>query len=484
MLLTPLLLALFFSYLPQVAHAESAPCNTYSWTNDDDGSFGPLNLPFSLPLGNTTYNQVYASTNGTLTFGAPDGTYWDYPQTPSLTVAGYDWVSWNGGYLQYGTSSNQLCMEWQVRPFPQSTGVFTNIKVVITVGETGWQGLITTTGWLPNNVRRGIRFERGQAVVPIDEAFIVNGGIPIEVQPSELPIPPTPEPTPTPTPTPTDTPLESPTPTPTPSETIQPTPEPSPTQTQDPDPIQPDPNPTPVVIPTDEPVIEVPQEVQEEVEQILEPSIEPTPIEEIISEQEEINNAIDELILNEEEISDEQLQDITDLLLDNYEVSEVMPIAELLIELNDEQVLELLEQLDQNQVIEYREGVEIEAGVAVIFEKLTDPAALIGELFSNPSQVAEAFGQLGADMTEKEREDSQDVVVASIIATQAIGAAMAAIPLTPSTPTGGTSSPSGSGGGSGGGDSGGGGESEGKDKKLKGKRKPKLKNRRNTRRIK
>jgi hypothetical protein len=294
-----------------------------------------------------------------------------------------------------------------------------------------------------------------------------------------------PTPTPEPTPTPTETITPIPEPTPTPTETITPTPEPTPIPSETPNPVDPGPTQEPVVIPTDELEPQVTEEPQVEEEQILEPSPEPTPIEEIIPVEEEINNAIDELIVNEEEISNEQLQDIADLLLDNYEVNEAMPVAELLNNLNDEQVLELLQQLDENQVIEYREGVEIEAGVAVIFEQLADPAALIGELFSDPSQVAEALGQLGADMTEKEREDSQDVVVASIIATQAIGAAMAAIPPTSSTPTGGTSSPLGSGGGSGGGDSGGGGgESEGKDKKLKGKRKPKLKNRRNTRRIK
>jgi hypothetical protein len=290
---------------------------------------------------------------------------------------------------------------------------------------------------------------------------------------------------PTPTPTPTETPLETPTPTPTPTETIEPTPEPTPTQTQIPDPVDPGPDPTPVVIPTDEPVIELPEEVQEEIEIILEPSEEPTPIEEIIPVEEEINNAIEELLVNEEEITDEQLENIADLLLDNYEVDEAMPITELLDELNDEQVLELLEQLDENQIIEYREGVEIEAGVAVVFEQLSDPAALIEELFSDPSQTLEALGQLGADMTEEEREDSQDVVVASVIATQAISAAMAAIPQAPSAPTGGTSGPSGSGGGSGGGDAGGSGEgSDSKKKKLKVKRKPKLKNRRNNRRIK
>ncbi len=77
--------------------------------------------------------------------------------------------------------------------------------------------------------------------------------------------------------------------------------------------------------------------------------------------------------------------------------------------------------IDENQIIEYREGVELEAGVAVVFEQLSDPAALIGELFSDPSQTLEALGQLGADMTEEEREDSQSVVVATVIVGQLLG---------------------------------------------------------------
>ena len=280
------------------------------------------------------------------------------------------------------------------------------------------------------------------------------------------------------------TPSPSITATPEPSPSITLIPEPSPDQTQNLDP-------GPVFLPEieliQEPQLEV---IEEQIEEILvEPSIEPTPLIEIISVQEEINTAIDELIVNEEQISDEQLQDITDLLLDNYEVDEAMPITELLDELNDEQVLELLEQLDENQVIEYREGVEIEAGVAVIFEQLSDPTALIGELFSDPSQTLEALGQLGADMTEEEREDSQDVVVASVIATQAIAAAMTVIPPTSSAPSS-SSGPSGSGGGSGGEGGGGGGGSEGdkKSNRLKEKRKPKtmqkVRHHRNKRRMK
>ena len=297
---------------------------------------------------------------------------------------------------------------------------------------------------------------------------------------------PTPTPTPTPTetqtPEPTPTPTETPSPTPTPTETPSPDPTPSPI----PDPVQPDPNPQPTIEP--EPVVieELEPIVIEELqpEPVIEPSPEPTPLLEIIPVEEQVDNAIEELFVNDEPISDEQLGDVADLLQENYQVDEAMPVADLIEQLDDEQVLEFLEQLDQDQVIEYREGVNLEAGVAIIFQQLADPAALVEELFSDPGQVTEALGQLGADMTEEEREDSQDVVVASVIATQAIGAAMAAIPQAPSSPTGGTSGPSGSGGGSGGGDAGGGGSDDGKRKKLKVKRKPKLKNRRNTRRIK
>jgi len=226
-----------------------------------------------------------------------------------------------------------------------------------------------------------------------------------------------------PTPTPTETALESPTPTPTPTETVEPSPEPSPTETQipNPDPIDPGPTEEPVVIPTDEPEIELPEEVQEEIEIILEPSPEPTPIEEIIAVEEEMDNAIEELLVNEEEITDEQLENIAELLIENYEVNEAMPVADLIEGLNDEQTLEFLEQLDENQIIEYREGVELEAGVAVVFEQLSDPGALLGEFVSDPGQVLEALGQLGADMTEEEREDSQTVVVATVIVGQLIG---------------------------------------------------------------
>lgn len=426
MLLTPLLLALFFSFVPASStqdtpsyYPEGPQQNISKQTLIDGGwtlcwedyynSRNNLNDVFSQCNGNyliyaggvtgaDSYLLLAAGERSAVTTITEqnqttlnNGTYWYYHSgwgsigfAPNSTISQNSadvYAAWDGFELDDGS----LRLSWH----SDGTDIFFGWRVGTNVGLNG-----------------STDYQR--AIWQTDSVNAVE---------------PTPEITeePTPTPTPTETPSESPTPTPTPSETIEPTPEPTPTQTQNPEPVDPGPDPTPVETPIDEPVEEVQEEIQEEEEIILEPSQEPTPIEEIISGEEEINNAIDELIVNEEEISDEQLDNITELLLENYEVNEVMPVAELLEELSDEQVLELLEQLDENQIIEYREGVELEAGVAVVFEQLADPAALLGEFVSDPGQVLEALGQLGADMTEEERGDSQQVVVATVIVSQILG---------------------------------------------------------------
>jgi hypothetical protein len=496
MLLTPLLLALFFSYIPQT-NANVAPCDTYQVNGGDQAFLMNLNTP--LEWGGTVYtNNIYVSPKGTVTFGQGDYTFWSYPATPSISIGSWDYhafanngsAQWDPGwgvgkdlYVRYGSTATSICVDWKVMVWGQTSGEPIYIRMLAEVNPINytWTPTYQVSSNAPAGARYGARYTTNGPIQPLSVQTITTPPSPS----------PTPTPTQTPTPTPTPTPTETPTPTPTPSETVEPTPEPTPTQTQDPDPVQPDPDPTPVETPVDEPVVEEQEEVQVEEEQTLEPSLEPTPIEEIISVEEEVNNAIDELIVNEEEISNEQLEDITELLLENYEVNEVMPVAELLDNLSDEQVLELLEQLDENQIIEYREGVELEAGVAVVFEQLSDPAALVGELFSDPGQTLEALGQLGADMTEEEREDSQDVVVAAVVATQVATMAMTmAPPSAPSAPA--PSSPQGP---SGPGsqpknefDAGSGGEARRKPKvKVKKKikiKKPKVKIKRNNRRIK
>ena len=89
-------------------------------------------------------------------------------------------------------------------------------------------------------------------------------------------------------------------------------------------------------------------------------------------------------------------------------------------------------------------AVVITAEVAVALQVLESPAELISAIFENPGQVITAIANIGADMSEEEREESEKVIVASVIAGQAAvnAATMAAgsatrTPSAPSAPAGG-----------------------------------------------
>ena len=168
---------------PANAVIAEQPCDTYSWTGEDDVAH-QMDLTNPLTLGDITYETTYVTTNGTLTFGAPDANFSSYPQTPSISLAGYDWVTFGqGAKLSYGATNTGFCVEWRVRPFPQSGGDLTTIKLTVDTSRLpSWSGIVETTGWLPADLRRGIRFTSGQDVVTISEAFSINGGVPVEMQ--------------------------------------------------------------------------------------------------------------------------------------------------------------------------------------------------------------------------------------------------------------------------------------------------------------
>jgi hypothetical protein len=369
-------------------------CNTYTYTRDDDSSYA-ANLPFSLTLGTVDYENVFISTNGTLTFGSPDGTYWDYPQTPSVSVAGRDWVTWGeGAYLSFGSTENTFCAEWSVRPYPQSTGELTQIRLVINKLETGaWHGEIVTFN-APDNLRRGIRFERGQDVVPIEAAFDVNGGVPIEVPPAPTPPsftepPVIPSETPTPEPTPELTILPSPTEIPSPTPTPEPTLEPVPT-----------PEPTPIPSPL-EVVIEPPAPIDTP-EPIETPIFEPEP-EVIIPEPEPEPEVVQEPV---------QVPTTAEELLAELAPGEAVSFEAFLASGLD------YEDLPPNTPVTLENGVILTAEVADAIEIFDTPAELLSTVFSDPGKALKALQNVGADMTEEERETSQNTVVAAVIVTQ------------------------------------------------------------------
>jgi len=131
-----MLLALFFSYVPQTANAAAAPCDTYQVNGGDQAFLMNLNTP--LKWGDTVYtNNIYVSPKGTITFGVGDYTFWDYPPTPSISIGSFDyhafpnsaaggwspgWGYGNNLYVRYGSTATSICVDWKVMVWGQSSG--------------------------------------------------------------------------------------------------------------------------------------------------------------------------------------------------------------------------------------------------------------------------------------------------------------------------------------------------------------------------
>ena len=92
------------------------------------------------------------------------------------------------------------------------------------------------------------------------------------------------------------------------------------------------------------------------------------------------------------------------------------------------------------------EVLVITAEVAANVELVQDPGALLEAVFTDPGAALAAFGSIGADMTEGEREEATEMVVATVVAA---GAAINAAAVAAGGSTGGTGGGGSSGGGSG-----------------------------------
>lgn len=413
-ILTALLLGAFMYATP--AQAEVV-CNTYTYTGHDDTAY-PANLPFTLKLGQTEYENVFITTNGTLTFGNPDATFHDYPQTASVSVAGYDWVTFGqGAYVSFGSTGNTLCVEWSLRPYPQSQGELTQIRLVINKYSNGtWHGEVTTFGWLPADLRRGIRYEQGAPIVTIAGAFDVgDGGVPVEVEPAptpssftEPPVIVTPTPTPEPTPIDTATPTPEPTPVTTQSQepTPQPTASPEPVVTAAPE-VTPAPQSTvPDVAP--EPAPEPTQTAPD-----LVPNLEPEPQPTIEPEPtvEELTQAVIDDAFADGVLTDTERELVADALLEEFAGQ---PIT---FEALQEAGLDF-EDLPPETPVTLENGVVLSAEVADALEIFESGAEVLSTILENPAKALKALVSIGADMTPEERETSQNTVVAAVVVTQ------------------------------------------------------------------
>ena len=374
------------------ASGATAPCDTYQVNGGDEAFLMNLNTP--LEFGGTVYNgNVYVSPKGTITFGQGDFTFWDYPATPSISIAAYDyhafangvmWGATNDLYVKYGSTATSICVDWKVLPWGQSYGEPIYIRMLAEVNTENytWTPTFQVSSNVPDGARYGVRYVQGGEVFPLTIQTITEPPAPNPT------IEPTPEPTVEPSPSPEPEPSPSPSPEePTPSPTPEVTPSPNPTQTPSPTPspevtVEPSPEPTTPVIPEPEPsqtpepeipILPLPQEP----EQTTPPTIEP------------------------EVLPEETLPPVTEEPSPEPTPSEEEPTKEETLE-----QLMLAAEEDDPQLPE---------------ELLAIP--LIGNVAGAVLNAFNALGNVGADMTPEVREQSEKVIIASVIVSQiAIGA--------------------------------------------------------------
>ena len=182
-----------------------------------------------------------------------------------------------------------------------------------------------------------------------------------------------------------------------------------------------------------------------------------------IAEAEAIEAEAEAIEAEEEKAAEEELKEILEEAKDGKELTEEQKevLVEALLEdlkpgesISAEQVQASgvsYSDLPPETPIEVRtdengNALVITAEVAANIELVQDAGALLEAAFTDPGAALAALGSIGADMTEEEREEATDMVVATVVAT---GAAINAAAVAAGGATGGSGSGGSSGGGSG-----------------------------------
>jgi hypothetical protein len=362
---------------PVVARAEdSAPAITTIVTQGGDDVSYQIPLTVSVVYDGITYENVYATTNSVITFGRPDGTYWTYPTTPSISIESKDWwvlpQQMPDTHFIINVSEGGFQVDGNYRPYGAFTGDTTSIIITAQIQTDGTVAYsYAVDGPLAGNERTGAVLTNG-TVVPLEEVNIIQVEEAPVLEPE--PVNPTPEPLP-----------------------VEPEPVPSPVEPE-PTPVQPEPTPIVIPQPYPEPVIPPVYNPEPEIpeEPVLEPEPQPLPTPEPEPEPEL------EPVPVETEPEPEPVQPEPPV----EETEEPIVQAE-------ETNLELLE---PDTPVELSNGVVVTAETAIAIQLLQDPVAMLQEIFTNPIAALDALGSVGADMTEEVREESEKVIVAAVIA--------------------------------------------------------------------
>jgi hypothetical protein len=220
----------------------------------DDVSYH-IPLTVSVVYDGVTYENVYATTNSVITFGRPDGTYWTYPTTPSISIESKDWwvlpQQMPDTHFIINVSDGGFQVDGSYRPYGTFTGDTTSIIITAQIQTDGTVAYTyAVDGPLSGNERTGAVLTDG-TVVSLAEVNIIE----VEEAPVLEPTPVEPEP-------------------------VVPEPEPEPEPTPEPEPVPE----APVVLPPAPPVIDLPIFIEPPV--VIEPELpsepEPEPEPEVV----------------------------------------------------------------------------------------------------------------------------------------------------------------------------------------------------------
>jgi hypothetical protein len=138
-----------------------------------------MNLNTKLEFGGTIYDgNVYVSPKGTVTFGQGDYTFWDYPATPSISIAAFDYHAFANGvgpgannnlYVRYGSTATSICVDWKVMLWGQSSGEPIYIRMIAEVDPVNytWTPTYQVSSNAPANARYGVRYTQNGEVFPL-----------------------------------------------------------------------------------------------------------------------------------------------------------------------------------------------------------------------------------------------------------------------------------------------------------------------------
>ena len=423
-------------FLSYARAEEPAPVVTTIVTRGGDDVSYQIPLTVTVVYDGTTYQNVYATTNSVITFGRPDGTYWDYPVTPSISIESRDWWAlpdrMPDTHFIINVSEGGFQVDGAYRPYGMMTGDVTSIIITAQIQTDGAVAYsYSTNGPLQGNERTGARLTDG-TVVTLEQAGVTQVTVPVVLEP--VPVVPTPEPIPTPTPEPTPTPAPEPTPVPVPQP--EPRPRPEPVIDIAPEVLPPAEEP-PIVVepPVEEPPVEQPPAEEPPVE---EPPAEepPAPVEEPPAPVEEPPAPAEEAppVVTEESTPEEIAVAVEALIAAaDGEAVTAEAIAEAGLTYEDlppDTPVEVRTDAHGNEVI-------ITAEVAAALEVLESPSEFISAVFSDPAQALLALASIGADMSPEERKQSTETVLAAVIvgqiATQSAVAAAASAAAASST---------------------------------------------------